>query len=129
MARRRRTRSSPRASGQPEQAAGDPVADVAVLGDEEVLEDGEAADEADVLEGAADAADRALVGPQVGHVLAADADVARGRRVEAGHAVEERGLAGAVGADEADDLVLVDGEADVLQGLQAAEADRDPRAR
>src|SRR5207244_7311418 len=40
----------------------------------------------------------------------------------AGDAVEERGLAGAVGTDEADDLARLDGERDLLVGEQAAEA-------
>ena len=56
---------------------------------------------------------------------AAVADLARGRDVEAGEAVEERGLAGAVGADQADDLAVVDGEVDVADGGETAEAHGD----
>ena len=52
-------------------------------------------------------------------------DLALGGDVQAGEAVEEGGLAGAVGADEADDLAAVDGEVDVAYGGEAAEAHGD----
>src|SRR3546814_10990907 len=45
-----------------------------------------------------------------------------GRLVEAGEAVEQRRLAGAVGADDAGDLGRAGGEGDVVDGQQAAEA-------
>src|SRR5207253_2061234 len=47
------------------------------------------------------------------------------RGVETGDDVEERGLAGTVGPDEPDDLVLVDREADAVEHLEPAEAERD----
>ena len=100
------------------------VADLEVLGRLEVLAGGRALDQTDVLERAAHAA----VGPvehlELGDVLAAVADPARGGGVEAGDAVEQRRLARPVGADDADDLVLVDPQVDVAQRLHAAEADR-----
>src|SRR6266496_5230733 len=43
--------------------------------------------------------------------------------LETAQAVEERGLAGAVGADEPDDLVLAEGEAHLLERGHAAEGD------
>ncbi|MNW09372.1 hypothetical protein D3C71_2063500 [compost metagenome] len=43
-------------------------------------------------------------------------------RVEASDHVEKRGLACAVGADQAIDLAAFDGDANVREGLQAAEA-------
>ena len=46
-----------------------------------------------------------------GHRLAADADLAAGGREEAGDDVEQRGLAAAAGADEAEELGLLDVEA------------------
>src|SRR3546814_6041538 len=45
-----------------------------------------------------------------------------GRLVEAGEAVEQCRLAGAVGADDAGDLGRAGGEGDVVDGQQAAEA-------
>ena len=62
----------------------------------------------DLLERATEAALGPRLGLEVGDVLAEQADPARGRRVEARHAVEQRGLAGAVGAEDPDDLALVD---------------------
>ena len=48
--------------------------------------------------------------------------VARVGRVDAGDQVEERRLAGAVGADHADDLVLVDVQVELVRcSAQAAE--------
>ena len=44
------------------------------------------------------------------------------RLVEPGDDVEERGLAGAIGAYEAVDAAIGDAQADVVQGLEAAEA-------
>jgi len=48
--------------------------------------------------------------------LAVEEDVAPGGRVEAGDAVEERRLPRAVGADQAEDHPLLDGEGDVVVG-------------
>ena len=62
-----------------------------------------------------------LLGLATGDVLAAEQDLARGRREEAGQQVEQRGLAGAVGADERVDGALGDAEADVGDRAEAAE--------
>jgi hypothetical protein len=79
-------------------------------------------EQADVLEGARDAGLGDLVhgGRLVGR--AAQHEAAGVGRVQAGDDVEEGGLAGAVGADQAVDLAGVDRDADVRQRLQAAEA-------
>src|SRR5262249_7447606 len=45
--------------------------------------------------------------------LAIDENPPGGRRFEAGDEVQERGLAAAAGADQRDDLLLLDGESDV----------------
>ena len=93
-----------------------------VAPDHHVLERRHLGEQADVLEGAGDAGlghfvhRRRLVG------LAGQLEGAAVGRVQAGHHVEEGGLAGAVGADQAVDLAALDGDADVGQGLQAAEA-------
>ena len=53
--------------------------------------------------------------------VAVERDRALGRDVQAGDHVEERGLAGAVRPDEADDAAARDREVDVADGHQAAE--------
>ena len=74
------------------------------------------------LEGAADAKAIQLGRPQAGDDLAVDLDLATGRRELAEDAVEERGLAAAVRADQAEDLALLHVEADAIDGLDAAKA-------
>ena len=54
-------------------------------------------------------------------LLVAHEDAARGRRDHAGHHLDQRRFAGAVVADEADDLVAADGQVDVAQRLHRAE--------
>ena len=58
-------------------------------------------------------------------VLLAHGDHAHGRLVEAGDAVEDRGLARTVGADQCGDLAALRLEGEVVDGHQAAEAHRE----
>ena len=67
----------------------------------------------------------ALFGRKRRDVAAVEQDRARGRREEAADQIEERRLAGAVGADHGAQLARLDGERDVVDGDQAAEALRD----
>ena len=85
--------------------------------DEDVLQHGHVGEEPDVLEGAGDAClgDQVGLGRQDGALVA---DRALGGDVQPGEAVEEGGLAGAVGADESDDLARVDGEVDPLTAVR-----------
>ena len=53
-------------------------------------------------------------------VGAAKHDAAARRPVHAGDGADERGLAGAVGADDGDDRALVDLERDVVERLRVA---------
>jgi hypothetical protein len=105
-----------------EHGAPDPGARAHVTADHHVLERAHLAEQPDVLEGAGDARARHcvhrrwLVGP------AGELEAAGVGRVEPGDHVEEGGLAGAVGADEAVDLAALDAQPDVGQRLQAAEA-------
>ena len=46
------------------------------------------------------------------------------RQVEAGDQVEQRGLAGAVRSDDREDLALLDRQAHIVDGMHAAERDR-----
>ena len=63
-------------------------------------------------------------------ILALEPDAPAGQRHDAGDAVERRGLAGAVGAEQAHDLAGRDGERHVLERADLAVARRDgPRAQ
>src|SRR5207237_9498069 len=64
------------------------------------------------------------VGAERRHLGAFEQDPPGLGSVEARDAVEARRLAGAVGPEEAHDLELLDLEADVEKGLQAAESNR-----
>src|SRR5437879_316569 len=74
------------------------------------------------LEGAADAQTIQLRGSQSGNDLAVDLHLATGRRELAEDAVEERGLAATVRADQPEDLALLHVEADAIDGFDAAKA-------
>src|SRR5205814_9741669 len=56
---------------------------------------------------------------------AVENDLAGGRIVEPAEAIEERRLAGAVRADEADDGAALDVEAELVEGDNAAEVNRE----
>ena len=73
------------------------------------------------LEGAAHAELADLVRLQAEDAAPIEQHVARARRDEAVQQVERRGLARAVGADDAEDHALADAEADVVDRLEAAE--------
>ena len=65
------------------------------------------------------------MGRQRDNIDALEDDTARSRAIETGQAIEERGLAGAVRADEAVNDALVNGERDIRQNSQAAEPETD----
>ena len=73
------------------------------------------------LEAASHAEAGVLFGRGAGDVVALEADGAGGGREVAGDAVEEGALAGAVGADEADDVALRHGQAGAVDGAEGAE--------
>jgi hypothetical protein len=97
----------------------------AVEGDGERLLDGEGRVEPGVLERPADAPAGPLVGRQRGDVDAVEQHEAPVGLGDAGDDVEEGGLAGAVGPDDADDLAGLDHEGHVVDRPDAAEADGD----
>ncbi len=76
----------------------------------------------EVLEGPADAEAGPRIRGEAGDVLAAVEQLAFGRPVAAGNAVDDRGLAGAVRADDGEQLALVDAEAHIGQRADAAKA-------
>ena len=91
--------------------------------DEHVLLDGELLEQADVLEGSGDAGTHDLIGLFAVHPGSVQPELAFGGLVHAGQQVEHRGLAGAVGADQANEFALVDGHVEVGHGFQTTEGD------
>jgi hypothetical protein len=110
-------------------AAGEDVPDAerdpGVHADQHVLDGRHVGEEPDVLEGPADPERRDLVGAQADQGVPLEGDRALVGRVETREDVEERGLAGAVGADDGGDPGL-QGEVHPVDGGEAAEplADR-----
>ena len=68
---------------------------------------------------------RDLVRRDARDVLALEDDRAARRVVDPADQVEHRRLARAVGPDDREDLALADVEADIVDGADAAEADRE----
>ena len=101
------------------------AARAAVRADHHVLEHGLGREQREVLEGAADAQAGDAVRRHGQERRAVEGDRARGRRVEPAHAVEERGLPGAVRSDEPHDLARLDVEGHAVEGDDAAESHRD----
>ena len=83
-------------------------------------------EQARVLEGAAQAEPGPGRRRAVGDVDAGQLDPPGVGTEEPGDDVEERGLAGAVGPDDADDLAVLGVERHVVEGGVAAEAEREP---
>jgi hypothetical protein len=93
---------------------------VDVSAEEQVVEDGHATEQRDVLEGSGDAELGDLARRQLGHVAALEDDAAGIGMIEAADHVEHRGLAGAVGPDDREDLALLSFERDTGDSLDAA---------
>ena len=92
--------------------------------DAHVVEHRQVAEQREVLEGAADADVGDAVRRPAQDAAALEQDVAGARRVEPAEAVEQRRLAGAVRADQAEDLALPHVERDVVERDDAAERAR-----
>ena len=99
-----------------------------VLGHHEVLEKRHAGEEADVLEGPRHPGmlgDAEVIHPfqrEAGAILMDERDGPFCRLVETGDAVEDRGLAGAVGADERGDVAAPGFEGEIAHSSKTAEA-------
>src|SRR6266581_4423564 len=93
----------------------------------EVVEHAHTLEESDVLEGAGDAEGGDVGRLEVRPVLAVENDPSLVRMVEATDRVEQRGLAGAVGTDDGQDLAVTDPQAHLVQRHERAEADADAR--
>src|SRR6185295_12640024 len=94
---------------------------VAVLRRHDVLLDRHVQKETQRLECAGDSALGDLVRGDTDEILPVELDFARVGPVDAGDEIEERRLAGAVRADHADDLVLLDDEIEVRDHSKPAE--------
>ena len=92
-----------------------------VAAEHQVVEHGQAAEQGDVLEGARDAERGDVARLLLGDVAAFEHDAAGVGLVEAGDHVQQRGLAGAVGADDGEDAAAWHVERHVLHGGDAAE--------
>jgi hypothetical protein len=86
---------------------------------EEVVEDAHAGEKPPAFRRLADSELDDSRGARARDVLAFEFDRPRGRVHEAGNGSERRGLAGAVGADQGDDLAFVDVDRHTAQGLDA----------
>ncbi len=90
--------------------------------DQDVVPHAHAAEQRDILEGAADAQPRHAVARHALERTPLEQDIAVSVPIDAADAVEQRGLAGPVGADQAADLAVLDVERDAGQRDHAAEA-------
>src|SRR5260370_37870348 len=93
--------------------------------DQIVVEQRKIGKQRDVLKGAADAYFRDPVWRAAENALAFHENVAGARLVEPAQAIEQRGLAGAVRPDQAEDLALTHVEGYAIQRDDAAEHDAD----
>ena len=111
-------------SGRPEHVAAAPV--TLALGrapaedgaDQKVLEHAHVGERMRDLIRAADTPPRAAMRRHHGHIGAVEQDAAAARRDVAGDQVEQRGLAGAVGADDRERLAAFDGKVHRVHGLE-----------
>jgi hypothetical protein len=110
---------------QSQQRRGQARAAPALRPGHDVLERRQPREQPDALERAGDPEARELMRPDVAQRALAPRDVAVVGAHEAADHVEERRLARAVGADDADDLARRDLQGDVVERGQAAEAHRD----
>src|SRR5882724_1268202 len=94
--------------------------------DHDVVEHAHVVKQRKVLEGAADAERGPRVGVERGDVAAAIKQLAFGRPVTARDAVDDRGLAGAVRADDRKQLTVVYAKADLGERSHATETQRYP---
>ncbi len=94
----------------------------AMAPDHDVVQHRHGLEQGEVLEGAPDAERGDAVPGDPQERCAVEQDVAAATLVEARQAVEQRGLAGAVGPDQADDASGLDVEGDAIQRDDAAKA-------
>ena len=118
------SRSSLRAGRQRERVGQRPVAAARVRADFDVVEHRHGGEQGRGLEGAADAERGDVRRRAAAQRLSVQPDVALRRPIEPAQAIEQGGFAGAVRPDQSDDTALGDGERDVIERDDAAEAHR-----
>ena len=91
--------------------------------DQDVVDDRQLLEQANVLERARDAAAGGLVHGEAGGVVLLQRDGAARGAVYVGQKVENRGLTGAVRADQSDDLAVLHLNVELIQRLQTGEID------
>src|SRR5260370_28706402 len=112
-------------AGQPVQRSGDEIILQQVMPpDHDVVEKTYVMKQGEVMESAADAEAGTRVGIERGDVAAAIEQLAFGRPVAARDTVDDRGLAGAVGADDRKQFAVVHAKTDVGERTYAAKAQR-----
>ena len=121
LARRFRQQSRLIGAIEPEHAGDRAGVAAQMRADRDVLQHGHVGHQLDVLEGPGDAELCHLLRRRVVDLLAEHRDRAAGGGQHAGDQVEGRALAGAVGADQRDDLAGLDVEGNVVDGDHAAE--------
>src|SRR6185436_11780158 len=112
----------------PEDCAQDAGARLPMPADHDILDRREIGEETDVLEGARDACRGDLVRLQAVERAAVEDESAFVGRIDTGEDIEERGLAGAIRADQAEHLARRDRKGNIAQRLDAAEALADAAA-
>ncbi len=90
--------------------------------DHDVVEHAHMVEQRQILKCAADAERGPRVGSECGNVLAAIEQLAFSRLVAARDAIDDRGLAGAVRADDREQLAIVDAKAHFGQRTDATKA-------
>src|SRR5205085_3451895 len=106
--------------GRPQYGTDDTRVRVRIRGGHHVLLDGHIQEQAERLKRPPDAAFRDRVRRQPDQVAPLEQDLADLRAVDTGDQVEQRRLAGAVRANHADDLTLVDVQVELRDDVQPA---------
>src|ERR1700722_158449 len=94
--------------------------------DHDVVEYAHVMKQREILEGAADPEPGPRVRIERGDILTPIEQLAFGRPVAAGDAVDDRGLSGAVGTDDREQFAVVDAKTDLGQRTHATKAQRNP---
>jgi hypothetical protein len=111
--------------GQPQRVADDVAVGAAMGADPHVVAHRQVGEQRHVLEGAADADFGNAVRRALEDALALHQNIARARLIEPAETIEQRGLAGAIRPDQAEDLSLDHVERHAVQRDNAAEHDAD----
>ncbi len=93
-----------------------------MVADHDIVKDAQLAEDAAVLEDAGQSAGGDAVWGETGDLLSIQDQAAFGGFVKTGDDVEHRGLPGAIGADQPDDMSFFEGQIEIGDSNQTAEA-------